>query len=89
MGSQLLLDTVEVALPTETFWPVLPEGVEMTPGGDARIVGGGFTETLSSVSGLGMGAQAIRRVTGPAVGQPHLAPRPGQALVLAHGRAAA
>ena len=59
VGSQLLLDTVEVALPTETFWPVLPEGVEMTPGGDARIVGGGFTETLSSVSGLGMGARAL------------------------------
>ena len=56
---QLTLDTIEVALPVQTFWPVLPEGVEMTPGGDARIVGGGFTETLTSVSGLGMGARAL------------------------------
>ena len=59
VGSQLLLDTVEVALPTETFWPVLPEGVEMFPGGDARFVGGGFTEALASVTGLGLATRAL------------------------------
>lgn len=57
--SQLMLDTVEVALPVQPFWPVLPDGVEMTPGTDARIVGGGFTQTLSQVSGLGMGARSL------------------------------
>lgn len=31
VGSQLLLDTVEVALPTETFWPVLPEESRCSP----------------------------------------------------------
>ena len=59
LGGQLLLDTVEVTLPTETFWPVFPEGVEMFPGGDARLVGGGFTEAVASVTGLGMPTRAL------------------------------
>lgn len=56
---QLASDVVEVALPTLTFWPVLPDGVEVFPAGDARVVGGGFTEALVSVTGLGTGARML------------------------------
>lgn len=57
---QLTSDVVEVALPTQAFWPWVPEDVEIVrPGGAATIVGGGFSEALVSLEGLSMNARVL------------------------------
>jgi hypothetical protein len=57
--AQLTSDVIEVALPTEPFWPVLPAGVEAVRTGGATVVGGGFTDALVSVAGVSMGARVM------------------------------
>lgn len=55
----LTSDIVQVALPTQEFWPVLPEGVEWTPTSGASLVGGGFLQAEASVEGLGMNVRTL------------------------------
>lgn len=55
----LTSDVVQVALPTQQFWPVLPDGVEWTPASGATLVGGGFLEADALVEGLGMNVRTL------------------------------
>lgn len=70
---QLTNDVVEVALPTQTFWPWVPEDVEIHRAGDATIVGGGFTEALVSLEGLSVNARALLALGSLAQGLTQLA----------------
>lgn len=70
---QLTSDVVEVALPTETYWPWVPEGVELHRVEGAAIVGGGFTEALVSLEGLSTGARALLALGALAQGLTQLA----------------
>ena len=55
----LTSDIVQVTLPTQEFWPVLPDGVEWTPASGATLVGGGFLQAEASVEGLGMNVRTL------------------------------
>jgi len=55
----LTSDIVQVTLPTQEFWPVLPDGVEWTPASGAALVGGGFLQAEASVEGLGMNVRTM------------------------------
>lgn len=70
---QLTSDVVEVALPTQTFWPWLPEGVELHHAEGASVVGGGFTEARVSLEGLSTGTRLLLALGALAQGLTQLA----------------
>jgi hypothetical protein len=61
-GAQLVSDftsnAVNVSLPVQQFWPVLPAGARITGGPTAHVVNGGFTDASVTVSGLDIAARS-------------------------------
>lgn len=61
-GAQIVSDftahTVQVSLPVQQFWPILPAGAKITGGPTAHVVNGGFTNAAVGVSGLDVAARS-------------------------------